>query len=58
MVKKEYCKGCAICVKLCPKNTLAMDGRGKAFVKNQASCSGCGTCETHCPDFAISLEVK
>ncbi|MHB1041365.1 MAG: 4Fe-4S binding protein [Eubacteriales bacterium] len=58
MVNKEFCKGCSICVKLCPKKVFAMDGRGKAYVKNQHSCSGCGTCEIHCPDFAISLGVK
>ena len=57
-VKKHFCKGCGICVNLCPKKVLALDSQGKASVQNPSLCTGCSTCETHCPDFALRLEVN
>ncbi len=54
-IKNEWCKACGICVGFCPKNVLAQDDEGKAYVKNPENCTGCGNCEIYCPDFAISL---
>ncbi len=55
MVKKQWCKGCGICIVLCNNKVLAMDGRGRAVVANPAACTGCGKCEAHCPDLAITV---
>lgn len=55
MVTKQWCKGCGICIALCNKNVLLLDGRGKAVVANPNACSGCGRCEDHCPDMAIMV---
>ncbi len=52
VIKKEWCKGCGICVALCPR-VLALDSLGKVTVVNAALCTGCRNCEHHCPDFAI-----
>ncbi len=55
-IDRDWCKGCAICVALCPRQVLAMDGEGKAVARDLARCTGCLICELHCPDLAI--EVK
>lgn len=54
-VKPSYCKGCGICVTFCPKQVLALDEKGKIFVKDPEKCTDCGQCELRCPDFAIKL---
>lgn len=54
LINHDRCKGCEICVALCPKNVLAMS-EGKAVVKDLPSCIGCDFCELRCPDFAIVL---
>lgn len=55
-VLKERCKGCNICVALCPKKVLSLDTLGKIYVSDAASCIGCGQCELRCPDYAIYVE--
>ncbi|MDQ0286268.1 2-oxoglutarate ferredoxin oxidoreductase subunit delta [Desulfofundulus luciae] len=57
-VRQSWCKGCGICVALCPKGVLVLDDSGKVAVANPGQCIGCGRCEIHCPDFAIGIEVK
>jgi len=54
-VKKDWCKGCGICISFCPKGVLALDDEGKVYSKDPEKCRGCGNCEIYCPDFAISL---
>jgi 2-oxoglutarate ferredoxin oxidoreductase subunit delta len=58
LINKKWCKGCGICVSLCPKNVLTTDNMGKAAVANLHLCTGCKICERHCPDFAITVEVE
>ncbi len=55
-VNSSYCKGCEICVQVCPKNVLAMNDRQKAIVVHLDACSGCLNCEIYCPDFAIDVQ--
>lgn len=57
-VKKEWCKGCGICVAFCPKNVLALDQNEKVEIVDIDSCISCGLCELRCPDFAIFLGGK
>ncbi|PAF41484.1 4Fe-4S binding protein [Helicobacter sp. 11S03491-1] len=58
-VNENRCKGCDICVSLCPAGVLGMklDANkvlGKIVkVSHPESCIGCCDCELHCPDFAI-----
>lgn len=57
-LKKEWCKGCGICVEFCPKNVLALDHHSKIEIVNKDACILCGQCEMRCPDFAIFLGGK
>jgi len=57
-IMKERCKGCNICVALCPKQVLALDPLGKIYVAKEEDCIVCGQCELRCPDYAIYVEKK
>ncbi len=56
-LKKEWCKGCSICVAFCPKNVLELVD-GIINIKDIDSCIQCGQCELRCPDYAIWLEEE
>ncbi len=56
-VKRDWCKGCGICVAFCPKKVLTLE-KGKIKIANETDCIKCGLCEMRCPDFAIYLEVN
>ncbi len=55
LVNKEWCKGCTICVRFCPKNVLEMGPQEKVIVARPEDCICCGLCEIRCPDFAIEM---
>ena len=55
LIDRRLCKGCGICVVLCPKKILLIDEEGKASVTDRQKCIGCRQCEFHCPDFAILM---
>ena len=57
LVQEKWCKGCNICVALCPKTVLALSG-GKVYVENPNDCIGCQLCEMRCPDFAIEVKKE
>ena len=58
----KFCKGCGLCVPVCPKNFLsladAINARGAHLVQVDPTgkCTGCGNCTTMCPDAAIEIE--
>ena len=55
VIKKRLCKGCGICVELCPKRVLELDEVGKVYEKEGGACIQCGQCELRCPDYAIEV---
>ncbi len=62
IINKEFCKGCGMCVAVCPVNALVIgetfnkSGTKIAELRDEEKCIGCGRCFMICPDFAI--EVK
>ena len=55
----ELCKGCDVCINLCPANTLTLDKKRLIVtVDDVNTCIACNLCELRCPDFAIYIEKK
>lgn len=60
----EYCKGCGLCVDICPTGTLllqdAIENKFGVSIKVDAPdyCIGCKMCEMRCPDFAIFVNYE
>jgi len=54
VITPRYCKGCEICVKLCPKSVLEIRSF-KVNVVRIEDCIDCMQCELRCPDFAIEV---
>ncbi len=60
-VNSEKCKGCLLCVNVCPKGVLipltALNKKGMLPVgtKDGARCAGCKFCALVCPDCCIEI---
>lgn len=61
-IDERYCKGCLICVEVCPTKAIVSSNKinAKGYVipveKDMNCCKVCGLCELMCPDFAIAIE--
>jgi len=56
----ERCKGCGLCVTVCPKGSLVISKRSNKkgyFPVEQADsdCTACAACAIICPDAAIEV---
>ena len=58
VINREWCKGCGICIAVCPKNVLELDKKDKAVAARKQDCIACQLCEQICPDLAITVMVK
>ena len=61
--KTDNCKGCGLCVDVCPKHVLALaadqinkKGHHPVVAENPEACIGCAFCATMCPDCVIKVE--
>ena len=54
-INAAWCKGCGICIDLCPKEALVKDKKEKAVWQYPEKCNRCGLCELRCPDLAIAI---
>lgn len=59
---EKYCKGCGLCVSVCPTQTLALStdrlnekGYRPSEAVNPERCVGCGNCAIMCPDSVITV---
>ena len=61
-IRREYCKGCGLCIMSCPKKLLAFEdgfnakGHHPVFLECTEDCNECGLCYRMCPDFAIFVD--
>ena len=62
-VDSELCKGCVLCIDVCPKKILESDkktvnqkGYNPVFCTDMDGCTACAMCAIICPDSAIKVE--
>ena len=55
-INGNLCKGCDICVKVCPERCLILNAEHKVELVDADACTGCRICEWLCPDFAIDVK--
>ncbi|NLZ17707.1 MAG: ferredoxin family protein [Desulfobulbaceae bacterium] len=58
VINRNWCKGCGICVSVCPKKVLELDELDKALAARPEACITCKLCEKICPDLAIIVETE
>jgi 2-oxoglutarate ferredoxin oxidoreductase subunit delta len=60
-IEENLCKGCGLCVSVCPKKALEIStqlnakGYFPAYQARPEDCIKCAICCTMCPDVAISI---
>jgi len=61
IIDKEKCKGCELCVAVCPKKVLELSddvnamGYFPVYQARPDNCIFCTTCCIMCPDVAITI---
>ncbi len=61
-INPGLCKGCDLCVQVCPKKMLhpseKVNAKGVHYIVSDCpeDCNGCGLCFVVCPDVAIEIE--
>jgi len=60
-IDADRCKGCGLCIAVCPKKVLEISGEVNskgyfpAYQARPEDCVFCSTCCIMCPDVAISI---
>ena len=60
LIDTDKCKGCGLCVEVCPKGAVRISRNSNAMGYFPAEvcgdgCTGCGSCALMCPDVAIEV---
>lgn len=61
----DRCKGCGLCVSICPKHVLALEttfvnelGYHPVQLVDAAGCTSCALCARICPDTAFTVYAR
>ena len=54
-IERSWCKGCEICVAMCPERCLVLDNLDVSVFAHPERCTGCQLCAVLCPDLAIDV---
>jgi len=60
-VQVSRCKGCGICINVCPEQVLQFSGdynaKGYEYVRltDEAACKSCTICALMCPEIALHI---
>lgn len=58
-IDTERCKGCELCIPVCPPQVLAMSAETNAlgfrYPELRDGCTGCELCAEICPDYCFAV---
>lgn len=63
-IDKVCCKGCNICIEICPKGVFSKSRKRNRYginlpeVAKAGECTSCRMCEKLCPDGAIDVVAE
>ncbi|RKY22434.1 MAG: 4Fe-4S ferredoxin [Planctomycetota bacterium] len=60
IIDTERCKGCGLCVMVCPKSCITISEQSNKngyfpAVSDNTGCTGCAMCAIICPDAVIEV---
>lgn len=64
-IARDGCKGCGLCVDVCPPHVLALDesvvnvlGYHPVELTNAAECTSCALCARICPEASFNVYAR
>jgi 2-oxoglutarate ferredoxin oxidoreductase subunit delta len=64
-IAEEHCKGCGLCVDVCPKHVLELDvalvnglGYHPVRLTDADACTSCALCARICPDAVLTVYAR
>lgn len=54
-IDADKCRGCGMCLSVCPRNVLAKIG-ARVIVQERDACLECGACANNCPFEAAQVK--